>query len=59
MAPQEGPAPAGPFFVSLPLWFIFNFGVTFLVTGFAMWKGGRTEQAAGLFIFLATIMTFL
>ncbi len=45
--------------MSLPLWFIFNFGVTFLVTGFAMWKGGRPEQGAGLFILLATIVTFL
>jgi hypothetical protein len=45
--------------VSLPLWFIFNFGITFLVTGFAMWKGGRTEQLAGLFILVATILTFL
>lgn len=45
--------------MSLPLWFIFNFGITFLVTGFAMWKGGRTEQFAGLFILVATILTFL
>lgn len=45
--------------MSLPLWFIFNFSVMFLVTGLAMWKGGRTEQAAGAFIFLATITTFI
>lgn len=45
--------------MSLPLWFIFNFGVTFLVTGFAMWKGGQPERVAGLFILVTTILTFL
>ncbi len=45
--------------MSLPLWFIFNFGVTFLVTGFAMWKGGRPERFAGLFMLVTTIAAFL
>lgn len=45
--------------MSLPLWFIFNFSVTFLVTGLAMWKGGRPERFAGLFILVTTIATFL
>lgn len=45
--------------MALPLWFIFNFSVTFLVTGLAMWKGGRPERFAGLFILATTIATFL
>jgi hypothetical protein len=45
--------------VSLPLWFIFNFSITFLVTGFAMWRGGGPERLAGLFLLVATITTFL
>lgn len=45
--------------MSLPLWFIFNFGMTFLVTGFAMWRGGGPERLFGLMLLVVTIITFL
>ncbi|MDO9338719.1 MAG: hypothetical protein Q7T61_20195 [Caulobacter sp.] len=45
--------------MSIPLWFIFNFGATFLVTGFAMWRGGGPERVVGLLLLGITITTFL
>jgi hypothetical protein len=45
--------------VSLPLWFIANFGTAFLVCGFAMWRGGGPERVAGLFLLTANILTFI
>lgn len=45
--------------MDLPLWFIINFGAAFLVTGFAMWRGGRPERFAGALFLLVTIVTFL
>lgn len=45
--------------MSLPLWFIFNFSVTFLVTGFAMWRGGGPERVVGLLVLVCTILTFV
>lgn len=46
-------------FVHLPIWFIFNFGVAFLVTGYAMWQGGRPERFAGALFLAVTIVTFI
>lgn len=43
----------------LPLWFIANFSIAFLVTGFAMWRGGRPERFAGALFLAITIATFL
>lgn len=43
----------------LPLWFIFNFGIAFLVCGFAMWRGGKPERLAGALFLAFSIVTFL
>lgn len=45
--------------MSLPLWFIANFGTAFLVCGFAMWRGGPPERLVGLFLLVANILTFI
>ena len=56
---RKGPVHTGPFFVSLPLWFIANFATAFLVCGFAMWRGGPPERLAGLFLLVANVLTFI
>lgn len=43
----------------MPSWIILNFGFTFLVTGFAAWKGGPPERVAAWFLLIATILTFI
>lgn len=45
--------------MQLPLWFIINFSLAFLVCGFAMWRGGRPERFAGALFLAISIITFL
>lgn len=45
--------------MDLPLWFIINFSIAFLVCGFAMTKGGGPERFVGLFLLIANVVTFV
>lgn len=45
--------------MQLPLWFIVNFSLAFLVCGFAMWRGGGPERLAGALFLAISIVTFL
>ncbi|MBI1405617.1 MAG: hypothetical protein GC145_05780 [Caulobacter sp.] len=40
-------------------WILINFAFTFLVTGFAAWKGGPPERLSAWFLLLATLLTFV